>query len=107
MEWKKQGNELMPTQKTNRWKKICSFDNGSSNLYLKHWFHHGWIPYPAFQGAIGEAKDIKAHGYKKYIGFGGGHLFFHTPKDQLDCVTPAILEEMGTEMMAMFWQVID
>ena len=103
---KKEANKFVPTQQANQWNKIFSYDIGGRNLYLKHWLSHGWVPYPVFQGTVGEAKDIKAHGYKKYIGFGGGHLFFHTPKDQLDSVTPVILEDIGQEMVDMFWQII-
>ncbi|MEM6805450.1 MAG: hypothetical protein AAF696_28895 [Bacteroidota bacterium] len=106
-EWESANGRLSKTQETNINQKVCSFSNNNIKLYWHYWRSLGWIPFPAFMGAVGEIKDVKAHGYKNYIGFGGKHTYFHTPKDNLDCVSPEILEPLGESMLHMFWQILN
>ncbi len=105
--WKSIDGQLIKTSATNLNQKVCSFSNNNVKLYWNYWRPLGWIPYPSFIGAVGETKDVKKYGYQNYIGFGGKHTYFHTPKDDLNCVSPEILEEVGENMLNMFWQIIE
>ncbi|HUH83397.1 MAG TPA: hypothetical protein VLX85_02245 [Stellaceae bacterium] len=45
--------------------------------------------------AIGELRDVKAAGYRKFFGLVGRHRFFHTPADDLGTTGPEILEPVA------------
>jgi hypothetical protein len=49
----------------------------------------------ADDSAPGELRDVKAAGYRNFLGMAGFHHAFHTPKDRLEITNAEILEPVA------------
>ncbi|MDE2364364.1 MAG: hypothetical protein KGM42_16935 [Hyphomicrobiales bacterium] len=50
--------------------------------------------------AVGELRDVKAAGYRNFLGMAGRHRFFHNPSDDLRTTGPEILEPVARAFAA-------
>ena len=63
-------------------------------------------PYPTSGGAAGELTHIIAAGYPQVFGIFGAHRFHHAPSDDLRCVLPAPVANVGRAYARVIEQAV-
>jgi hypothetical protein len=57
--------------------------------------------------AVGELRDVKAAGYRNFLGIAGLHRFFHTPADDLHTTGPEILEPVARAFADVVRKIVE
>lgn len=52
-------------------------------------------PFLADKMGVGELREVKAAGYRRFMGVAGSHHFFHSPGDTPEGTSPRLLEPVG------------
>ena len=93
--WSKGPGGFVSTGKVDDAGRLLVLSPSASKLVAESFGAIAVEHYVADKQAVGELRDVKAAGYRNFIGLAGLNRFFHTPADDLHGTGPEILEPVA------------